>query len=75
MTKQGDTVYIPCAAQPVQIENDRVVQEEWFRTRGKHVTDMKLSSVYCGSWLIGLFPSLAARSQDAAALPLSLIHI
>ena len=45
------------------------MQEEWFRTRGKHATDTKLRGVYCGSWLIGASPSLGARSQDAAALP------
>ena len=69
VTKQGDTVDVPCAARPVQVEHGRVVLEEWFRGEKEDEGDTSVRGVFCGSWLIGAASSLGGRSAGSTRPP------
>ena len=67
VTRQGDTVDIPCVGEPKQVEHRREVERDWFASDDRGGT--KIRSVFCGSWMIGAIPPLGKPGPGPAPLP------
>ena len=67
ISRQGDTVSIPCSGKPSQVENQRDVQDDWFTSADS--ADVQVEVVFCGSWMIGHVPHLGQPGPGPAPLP------
>ena len=64
VTKQWDTVDIPCAARPTPAEKNRSVDDDWFRADPSSDAPPQVRAMYCGSWITGEIPALGERRSQ-----------